>query len=364
MDIDSDLAPEVREKVIDYVREKYRSKDPVIREKGTPICSIITDTTMAGRAAIRGVARVTDIPASIADEMARLVPLEAHACIDDIPDLQKRCDENPVVAQLIADAKLVEGVVVGYGVHAAGIIIADNGDVGRYAPLYRDIEKGEATGPWIAQLDMGQCEGEAGLLKMDFLGLNNLDIISDTLRRIKRNYGADVDVEHLPEEPEIFSQIFATGNTDCVFQFESGGMKDMLRKFGPSSMEDLVLLVAAYRPGPMQFLPDVFEVKHGRKKPHYIADGLEEILSTTYGQPIYQEEVMSVFNTIGGFSLGESDIIRRAMSKKKLAILTDPKTNYQGKLIDGFVKHGATTEEANEYWNQLLDFANYALTIM
>ena len=137
-------------------------------------------------------------------------------------------------------------------------------------------------------------------------------------------------------------------------------MKDMLRQFRPNSMEDLTLLNAAYRPGPMQYIPEVIKVKHGRAKPRYIADGLEEILSETYGYTIYQEQVMQIFNKIGGFSLGESDIIRRAMSKKKLAVLTDPKTNYQGKFIDGLKAHGASEHDAEELWEQMLDFASYA----
>jgi len=359
-DIDSDFSQEVRERVIEYVRDKYKSKDPAIRDGAEPICSIITKNTMSAKLAIRNTARVTNIPVSIADEMSRQVPTKPHVIIDDIPNLQEQCDKNPVVRQLIADAKLVEGITINYGVHAAGVIIADNGDVGEYVPLYRNITKGKATGPWVAQLDMGQCEGDAGLLKMDFLGLSNLDIITDTLRRIKRNYNEVIDIENLPEEPEVFAQIFASANTDSVFQFESGGMKDMLRQFQPNSMEDIVLLVAAYRPGPMQYIPDIIKVKQGKMRPRYICNGLKEILDSTYGYPIYQETVMQIFNKIGGCSLGESDIIRRAMSKKKLSVLTDPKTNYQGKIIDGLIAHGATKADADEFWEQLLEFANYA----
>lgn len=359
-DIDSDFSPEIREQVIAYVQDKYRSKDPKVRVSGTPTCSIITKGTMKAKMALKNVASVTNIPSSIADALAKQVPNEVHATIDDIPDLEEQCSANPVVKQLVSDAKLVEGTVIQYGMHAAGVIIADNGDVSQYTPLYRNIKGNECISPWIAQLDMGQCEGDAGLLKMDFLGLNNLGIITDTLRRIYRNYGVRVDVENLEEEPEVFANIFSAGNTDSVFQFESGGMKDMLRQFRPNSMEDIVLLVAAYRPGPMQYIPDIIKVKHGKQAPHYVAEGLEEILAPTYGYPIYQEQVMQIFNKICGFSLGEADVIRRAMSKKKLAVLTDPKTNYRGRVIDGFIAHGATQEDAEAFWEQLLDFANYA----
>lgn len=346
-DIDSDFANEIRDKVIGYVRNKYGEK---------AVCNIITKTTLAGKAAIRAVGRVTDIPASIVDEMARLVPKEVDATIKDIPNLEEICNENPVKKKLIEDALLIEGTTVAYGMHAAGVIISDNDDVGKHVPLWWNTKKEK----WVAQCDMGQCEHDAGLLKMDFLGLKNLDIITDTLRRIYRNYGRRIEMEEVPMEPAIFSSIFAAGNTNSVFQFESGGMKEMLRSFRPSSMEDLILLVAAYRPGPMQYIPQITAVKWGKAKPNYIAEGMEEILAPTYGSPIYQEQIMQIFNKIGGFSLGESDIIRRAMSKKKLSILTDPKTNYRGKLIDGLVAHGATQEDAEAFWEQLLDFASYA----
>lgn len=294
-DIDSDFSPEIREKVIDYVKEKYGPAS--IRElglapgkNGEPICGIITKGTLAGRAAIRGVGRVIDIPASIVDSTARLVPAEPGAKIDDIPNLEELC-ENAVVKKLIDDAKLVEGTVISYGVHAAGVIIADNGDVSQYVPLQYNSKKDL----WVAQCDMGQCESDAGLLKMDFLGLKNLGIITDTLRRVYHNYSKSIDIEQVPMEPEVFANIFSNGNTNCVFQFESGGMKDMLRQFRPFSMEDIILLVAAYRPGPMQYIPEIIQVKQGKKKPHYIADGLEEIFAPTYGSPIYQEQMCEAF---------------------------------------------------------------------
>lgn len=346
-DIDSDFAKEIRDKVVDYVRGKYGEK---------AVCNIITKSTLAGRAAIRAVGRVTDIPESIVDSMARLIPPGVDSSVKDIPNLESLCEENAVVRKLIEDTLLIEGTTVAYGMHAAGVIISDNDDVGKYVPLWYNTKKET----WVAQCDMGQCEHDVGLLKMDFLGLRNLDIISDTLRRIYRNYGKRIEMEEVPLEKEIFSNIFSTGNTNSIFQFESSGMKEMLRQFNPSSMEDLILLVAAYRPGPMQYIPQITNVKWGKSKPKYIAEGMEGILAPTYGSPIYQEQIMQIFNKIGGFSLGESDIIRRAMSKKKLEILTDPKTNYRGKLIDGLIAHGASQQDAENFWEQLLDFASYA----
>lgn len=350
-DIDSDFSPEIRGTVINYVREMYRTSSD--RE---PICGIMTKGTLAARAAIRAVGRVTDIPASIVKSVADMVPKDPHAIIDDIPNLKKLCDDNAVIAQLIRDAKLVEGVANNYGMHAAGVIISDNGDVGAYVPLMFNSDKDM----WVAQCEMAYVEEYAGLLKMDFLGLKNLSIITDTLRRIYRNYGVRIDIEAVPQEPEVYANIFAAGNTDCVFQFESSGMKKMLRQFGPTNMEDIILLNAAYRPGPMQYIPVITDVKNGRAKPKYICDGMEEILGKTYGSPIYQEQIMEIFHTIAGFSMGESDIIRRAMSKKKMAVLTNPKTDYHGRVIRALVARGATADDAEAFWTELLDFANYA----
>ena len=353
-DIDSDFATTIRDTVVEYVKTKYRIASA--GKDANPICNIITKGTLAGRSAIRRVGSVTEIPASLVDSVARMMPEEPKAKIDDIRDIETICASNPVINQLINDSKLVEGTVINYGVHAAGIIISDNGDVGKYVPLMYNSQKEL----WVAQCDMVQCEKDAGLLKMDFLGLKNLDIITNTLRLIYRNYRKHIDIESVPIEKEVFASIFATGNTNCIFQFESNGMKDMLRQFQPNSMEDIILLVAAYRPGPMQYIPEIISVKHRIKTPEYIADGLEEILAPTYGKPIYQEQVMQIFNQVAGFSLGESDIIRRIMSKKKINELTDSKTNYRGKFIAGLLAHGATQSKAEEFWDQLLDFASYA----
>lgn len=346
-DIDSDFHTEIRVKVIDYVRSKYGER---------AVCNIITKGTMAGKSAIRSVGRVTDTPDSIVDMVARMIPSTPNAKIDDAPDLEAVCKTNAVANRLVNDARLVEGTVVNYGMHAAGVIISDNGNVGKYVPLMYNSAKEQ----WVAQCDMGQCENDAGLLKMDFLGLRNLDIITDTLQRIYKNYGRVIDMESVPLEPEVFSEIFSRGKTSSVFQFESAGMRNMLKRFRPSSMEDIILLVAAYRPGPMKYIPDITAVKNGSKTPTYIADGLEDILKVTYGYTIYQEQVMQIFNKVAGFSLGEADIIRRAMGKKKLAILTDPKTDYHGKFIKGLMARGASEQDAEGFWNELLDFASYA----
>lgn len=347
-DIDSDFHTEIRGQVIEYVKQKYGEN---------AVASIMTRGTMAAKLAIRNAARVTDVPLSVADGAARLIPNKPGMTLAELPpELNAQCESNPVLAQLIEDARLIEGATVSYGTHAAGIIIADNGDISDYVALMYNPKKDI----WAVQCDMGETEHDAGLLKMDFLGLRNLDIIDSALQRIKTNKGIEIDIEQVPFEVDVFANIYAAAKTNSVFQFESPGMKEMLRKFRPESIEDIILLVAAYRPGPMQYLESIIGVKRGREKPVYITSALKPILKETYGKPIYQEQVMQIFNKVAGFSLGEADIIRRAMGKKKMEILTDPKTNYKGKFIDGLIASGATAEESEAFWNELLDFANYA----
>lgn len=346
-DIDSDFSPDVRGLVIDYVRQKYGEN---------AISAIITKGTFAAKGAIRAAGRVTDVPLSVVDQVCGMVAM--NESISDSKQIEEACKTNPIISDLIADAKLIEGVTTQYGAHAAGIIIADSEDISDYVPLHYNTDKQQ----WVAQCDMVQAEAELGLLKFDFLGLKNLKIITDCIRQVYNNHGIKIDMSKIakPFEPEVFKKIFAAGKTNAIFQFESPGMKKTLRGFKPDCFADIILLNAAYRPGPMQYIDDLTAVKHGRKKPVYIANGLKEILAPTYGYPIYQEQVMQIFNRIAGFSLGEADIIRRAMSKKKLSVLTDEKTDYYGKFIRGLMANGASKEDAEAFWTQLLDFANYA----
>lgn len=346
-DIDADFSPDIRNKVIEYVKSKYGEN---------AVCAIITKGTFAAKGAIKAVGRVTDVPVGLVNACSDMIPSVPNATIKDCEPLTEFCKTNTLAKELVDSAKLIEGVTVNYGMHAAGIIISDNSDVTDYVPVHWNAEKEQ----WVAQCDMVQTEGVCRLLKMDFLGLKNLAIITDCMRAVYRNHGVVIDMNHIPQESAVYSSIFAKGRTNAVFQFESGGMKKTLRSFKPTCFGDIVLLNAAYRPGPMQYIEAITEVKHGRRQPEYIANGLEEILSPTYGYPIFQEQVMQIFNKIAGFSLGESDIIRRAMAKKKLYILTDEKTDYYGKFIRGLIANGATPAAAEKFWNELLDFANYA----
>lgn len=369
-DIDSDFDINIRGKVIEYVKQKYGEN---------AVCNIITKGTTAARASVRNVARVLgdakfgDSKAllSLGDRIAKSIPKGPNVVFNDelMNSLSSAFSGNANALEILHDVKLIEGTAVNYGMHAAGVIIADNGDVKEYVPFAWNSD----NAAWVCQCSMTEAESDAGLLKMDFLGLKNLNIISEAERMIKRNHGIKIDVEAIGREllkngrttsydkkKNVFDHIFSEGKTNSVFQFESSGMKSMLKRFRPSNIHDLILLVAAYRPGPMQYLNEIIETKHGRSKPKYIVPELESILAPTYGKPVYQEQIMQIFNRVAGFSLGEADIIRRAMSKKKLSVLTDPKTNYQGRFIDGLLASGAKRKDAEDFWEELLDFANYA----
>lgn len=353
-DIDSDLRPDVREWTVKYLEHKYGSK---------AICRIFTRGTQAARAAIRNCARLLGSEKfddattfySLGDEICKAVPKELNIklskCADD---LKEKFKNNKNALTIIDNAMLVEDVFTNVGMHAAGIIISDNDDISDYIPLMYIPGKQQ----FASQLDKVECEEEK-LLKMDLLGLRNLAIIDDTVILIKERYGITVEMETIPFEPEVFKNIFADGNTNSVFQFESQGMKEMLRRFKPDCIEDVILLVAAYRPGPMQFLDDIIAVKHGKKKPDYVIPEMSEVLGTTYGYPIYQEQVMEIFNKFAGFSLGESDIIRRYMSKKA----TEKFMAYKDKFIEGMVARGGAPARVEKFWNQLLDFSQYAFNL-
>lgn len=350
-DIDSDFKPDIRNKVLDYVKYTYGEE---------AVCCIMTKGRQKAKAAIRNCARLlgselhddTRHFLDLGDMIAKTVPNTIGVSLDDCWDLLiDKFGSNKFAMQILNNAKLVEGTFTNIGMHAAGVIIADNGDVKEYLPLMYNKKKEQ----WTTQCDMVQSEAR-GLLKMDFLGLRNLGIITDTLKLIKERYGKSIDIEKVPLENEVFEKIFAQALTNSIFQFESAGMKQMLQQFRPSSIDDIILLVAAYRPGPMQFLDSVIAVKHGRKEPEYVIPEMESVLGTTYGSPIYQEQIMTIFNKFAGFSLGESDIIRRYMSKKK----TDKFMAYKDKFVDGMIDRGAERQKVEAFWDQLVEFSKYA----
>ena len=350
-DIDSDFKTDIRNKVLDYVKYKYGPD---------AVCCIMTRGTQAAKASIRNAARLlgaekfddTKRFLSLGDQIAKTIPSTLGITLGDCEDkIKDTFSDNDNAMEIFRNAKLIEGSFVNVGMHAAGVIIADNGDVKQYVPLMYNKDKEQ----WMTQCEKDPCEA-LGLLKMDFLGLRNLNIISESLREIKKNTGKSIDIEKVSFDKDVFQKIFALGNTNSVFQFESGGMKKMLRQFRPESIEDIILLVAAYRPGPMQYLDSIIAVKHGRKEPDYVIPEMETILGKTYGYPVYQEQIMQIFNKFAGFSLGESDIIRRLMSKKK----TKEFAKYKDKFIDGLCESGADRNRAEDFWIQMVDFSEYA----
>ena len=350
-DIDSDFAPEIRGLVLNYVKHKYGEE---------AVCCIATIGTQGVKGAIRNCGRLLGdhkynnpkelLP--LVNDICAAVPQGVNVKFADCAELlMDKFGQNEDAKEILEDAQIVEGTFTTVGMHAAGVIIADNGDVGEYTALMKSKD-----GQWVSQCDMNYTESK-GLLKMDFLGLNNLAIITETLRHVQKNYGVDINMEDVDlADAGVYENIFSKGNTDSVFQFESDGMKNMLQNFKPGKIEDIILLVAAYRPGPLQYLPDIIAAKNQGVKPKYIIPEMDEVLGVTYGKTIYQEQVMAILNKFAGFSLGESDIIRRYMSKKK----ADKMAAYEPKFIAGLVDHGATEEDAKDFWNQMMDFSSYA----
>lgn len=352
-DIDSDFKTDIREKCVDYLRFTYGDE---------AVCRINTKGTQAAKAAIRNCARILgdrygeqSYYLELGDNIAKAVPKDANL-IDATSILEETFNNNEKAMEVIKWAKTVEGCVTQFGIHAGGVIITDGNPVSEYVPMMFEEE-------WKTQCDMIEAE-EHGLLKMDFLGLNNLNVITDTLRLIKQRHGITIDAETVPIELDVFKHVFSTGRTNGVFQFESVGMKSMLKQFKPDCFEDIILLVAAYRPGPLQYLSNIIDIKNGRKELTYLTPELEPILKTTYGSIIYQEQVMRIFQDLAGYSLGQADLVRRAMSKKKTEVLEKERTAFingdKDRNIKGCAVNNITPEVANELFSQMIEFAKYA----
>lgn len=353
-DIDIDFCYERREEVIDYVIEKY-SKDNVAQ--------IVTFGTMAARGAIRDVGRALDISYGRVDYIAKLVPNELNMTLEKALDLssklKKEYQSDEETKTLIDTALKVEGLPRHTSTHAAGVVISKDA-LTNYVPLTKN---GEII---ATQFNMIELE-ELGLLKMDFLGLRTLTVIRDALLMIKENYGKEIDFHKLSLDDKDVLKMFARAETLGVFQFESAGMRAFLKDLKPDAFEDLVAANALFRPGPMNQIPKFIESKHNPKKISYIHPKLEEILSTTYGCIVYQEQVMQIVQKIGGYSLGRADLVRRAMSKKKMDVMEEERKNFiygkkeDGKIIcNGAIANGVDEKSANEIYDLMIDFANYA----
>ncbi|HPU42600.1 MAG TPA: DNA polymerase III subunit alpha [Dictyoglomaceae bacterium] len=340
-DIDIDFCFERREEVIKYVREKYGSDH---------VAQIITFGTMAARAAIRDVGRVLDIPYGEVDRLAKLIPPNAsiEEAIQNSSELQNLLNTNPQAKRIIETAKRIEGYARHASIHAAGIVISKE-PLMEYVPL--QVMNGNEV---VTQLTMTDLE-ELGLLKMDFLGLRTLTVIYDTLQNIKEKYGIELDINNISlDDPKVY-ELLQKAETIGVFQLESRGMRNLLRDTKVEKFEDLIAVLALYRPGPLGRLESYIKRKRGEEQVTYLHPSLEPILAETYGVIIYQEQVMEIAHSLAGFTLGQADVLRRAMGKKKPEVMEEQREIF----IKGAKGRGIPEEVAKEIFEDMAKFAEY-----
>ena len=344
-DVDIDFCIERRGEVIDYVSKKY-GEDKV--------CQIITFGTYAAKAAMKGVARVLDIPFARSNQLSALIPNEPKAHIDDAMldgmELKKLYDEDPEVKKLVDMSRCIEGIKNNTGTHAAGVIIA-------HKPLNEIVPvQPSKDGIIVTEYPMADLE-KLGLLKMDFLGLRTLTMIHKTMKLLKKTKGIEFDINRIPLDDKPTYDMLITGETDGVFQLESSGMKKLVKDLRPDVFEDLGALVALFRPGPLEsgMVQDFVERKHGRQEIKYAHPLLEPVLKDTYGTIVYQEQIMQVFQVLADYTLGQADMVRRMMGKKKL----DEMAQQKGKFIEGAARHGMESKDAAALFEQIEKFASY-----
>ncbi len=344
-DIDVDFCQDRREEAIEHVREKY----------GSPLVSqIITYGKLKAKLAIRDVARVVSLTFNDADRIAKLVPDELKITIDKAMDeegFRTLAQSDPRVKRVVSLARLIEGMTRQTGIHAAGVVIADKPLV-EYAPLYRDSAEG---GP-VVQYEMKAAEN-VGLIKFDFLGLKTLDQIRDAVKLVERNTGEHIDMAHIPLDDAETYALLSRGDSLGIFQVESDGMQKLLQRLQPQSIEEAVALIALYRPGPLQsgMVDDFVDCKHGRKEIEYPLPQLEGILKPTYGVVLYQEQVMQIAQLLSGYSLGEADMLRRAMGKKKVEEMEKQAVRF----LAGAAERDIPAEKAKYIFELLEKFAGY-----
>ncbi len=346
-DFDIDFCQDGRDKVIGYVKQKYGAES---------VSQIATFGTMAAKAVVRDVGRVMEWPYTRADELAKLIPFQPGKLItlkaarEMEPRLKEREETEEETRELLALAGDLEGLTRNVGMHAGGVLIAP-GKLTDFCPLYA----AHGSESVVSQLDMKGVEA-VGLVKFDFLGLTTLTILDWTVRYAKRlDPSSTLSLANLPLDDKDTYRVFQTANAAAVFQFESRGMRDLLKRARPDRFEDLIALVALYRPGPMDLIPDFIERKHGRQRVEYLDPRLETILGPTYGVMVYQEQVMQIAQLIGGYSLGGADLLRRAMGKK----LPEEMATHRDAFVEGALKNALTPRKANELFDLMEKFAGY-----
>ena len=346
-DIDVDIQDTRRDEVIEYCAKKYGEDH---------VSNIATFGKMFGRMAVRDVARVLEVPYVESDRLAKLVPppnqgrhIPLSVSIKEDADLRREYENNPTAKQVLDYAIQLEGTIRSHGVHACGVVIAPDTLV-NYIPLEM-AQKGVVA----TQFPMGEVE-ELGLLKMDFLGLSNLTIINNAMRIIRKAYNTEINLSQLPLDDKKTYELFQRGDTTGVFQLESAGMKRYLRGLKPTTFEDIIAMVALYRPGPMQFIDSFIRRKHGEEEITYLHPGMKNSLKNTYGILVYQEQFMQISKEWCGFTGGQADTLRKAVGKKKIDLMKKVKPEF----VEGAVKIGGATKEiAETFWTQLEEFANY-----
>ena len=351
-DIDVDFCFERRQEVIDYVRRKY-GDDCVVQ--------IVTFGTLAARGVIRDVGRVMDLPYAQVDTIAKMIPQELNITIDKAlqmnPELKKVYEDQKEIHDLIDTAKRLEGLPRHTSMHAAGVVISQK-DVSEYVPLSR-----ASDGSIVTQFTMTTLE-ELGLLKMDFLGLRTLTVIQNAAHLIEQDAGVKLDMQHIDYNDKKVLDSLGTGRSDGVFQLESAGMKNFMKELKPQSLEDVIAGISLYRPGPMDFIPQYIRGKNRPDTIKYDCPQLEPILKPTYGCIVYQEQVMQIVRNLAGYTLGRSDLVRRAMSKKKAAVMEKERQNFvygnEEEGVPGCIANGISEQTANKIYDDMIDFAKYA----
>lgn len=364
-DIDTDFDDEGRQKVLNYVVEKYGKNQ---------VAQIITYGTMAAKMSIKDVARVMDLPLAESNALAKLVPdrpgtslrkvLKAPLTgskslseegvgsedIDNIKKLREIYNGEDIRSKVLHEAEVLEGSVRNTGIHASAIIIAPQ-DLMELIP----VASSKDSDLWLTQIDGSNIES-AGVLKMDFLGLKTLSILKTALQLIKQNHGSEIDLDALALDDEDTYSLYQRADTNATFQFESGGMQKHLRDLKPDKFDDLIAMNALFRPGPMAYIPDYIERKHGRQEIHYDLPEMEDILKDTYGITVYQEQVMLLSQKLAGFSKGDADVLRKAMGKKQRSVLDKMKAQF----IEGAKKNGHPEKKLEKIWTDWESFAQYA----